>query len=100
MAAAAIASASSSGQKASGTCFARLRACRAPNSDHHRDQRHHEPEAVLVEDEVDHVADRGQLDERAHDRDPDVLLQIGAAPERDRDRDARPGRASRRRRRG
>ena len=37
-------------------------------------------QAVLIEDGVDHVADRRQLEERAQHRDSDVLLEVGALP--------------------
>ena len=68
--------------------------------DHDRDQQEDEPQAVLVEDEFDDVADRRQLDRGPDDSDADVLLQVGLAPERHCDRDRRRGRASRRPRRG
>ena len=70
-----------------GTLRARLRAVSAPNSTITAISASDQRQAVLVEDQLDHVADRGQLDERAHDRDPDVALEVGAAPDRDRDRD-------------
>src|SRR5262249_10095821 len=48
-----------------------------PEDDHHREQGEDQQERVLVEDQGDHVADGGQLDERADHRDADVLLEAG-----------------------
>jgi hypothetical protein len=57
--------------------------------DHHREQGGDEEQAVGVEDRRDHEADRGELDEAADNRDPDVGLEPSPAPARDRggDRD-------------
>jgi len=78
----ASASAISSGQNAPGTRLARWRAVSA-EQDHRGDQRDDEDESVLFEDDLDHVADGGELDERADRRDGDVAFQIGVLPDRD-----------------
>src|SRR5207247_10350178 len=44
-------------------------------------QQHDKPQAVRVEDRLDHVADRRELEEGAHHGDPEVLLEVRAAPE-------------------
>jgi hypothetical protein len=52
--------------------------------DHAGEQGGHEPQAVRVEDRLDHVADRSELDERADHGDREVLFEVGAPPEGDR----------------
>src|SRR5437660_12320479 len=55
---------------------------------HYGEQRGDEREVVLLEDHLDHIADRGELDERANRGNDDVALQVGALPDRDQRRDA------------
>ena len=77
MAAAATVSASAIGRSAPGTARARPRAVKVPtptitvsSSDDH-------PEAVGVEDRLDHVADRRELHERAQHAIAEVALELG-----------------------
>jgi hypothetical protein len=51
--------------------------------DHHGEQQSDPEDAVAIEDRLDHVADCGELDERAGDRHGDVALEVRALPERD-----------------
>jgi hypothetical protein len=51
-----------------------------PEQHHRGEQRDDEPQIVVVEDQLDHVADGGELDEGADHGDADVTFQVGALP--------------------
>ena len=55
----------SSGPKESGTFFGAAAGGDRAEEDHHRQQHQHQPDRVGVEDQLDRVADQGQLDDRA-----------------------------------